>query len=304
MRVHLDLTLVLLFASLVSGITGCTKQERGSAGEDALLDVTVSIVPQKYFVERIGGEHVNVNVMVQPGNSPATYEPRPEQIKALSEADAYVSIGVPFEKAWIERFQSANSSMMIVDTTQGIELQPITADHDHEGETENLDPHIWTSPRLVRIQARTMCDALIKLDLDSRKDYRANLDSFVADIDRLDANIKETLSALENRRFMVFHPAWGYFARDFDLEMIPVEIEGKEPSASELGNLIAEAKEEGIKVIFAQPEFSRQSAETIAREIGGEVLLISPLAPNWLENLQHVADTFVRVLDQRAASGQ
>ena len=261
----------------------------------------MSIVPQEYFVKRIGGEHVTVNVMVQPGASPATYEPKPEQLKALSRADAYVGIGVPFESAWIERIAGANRQMLIVDTTQGIARVPMVAGvHEVKGERggggRSPDPHIWLSPRLVKIQAKTIRDALAKLDPKHEEEYQANLESFLRDIDELDAAIQEALAGLPSRKFVVFHPAWGYFSRDYDLEMIPIEIGGTEPSARELAELIALARQEAIKVIFAQPEFRIRDAETIAKEIDGAVVLISPLAPDWLDNLNKVARTFADVL--------
>jgi len=282
-------------------LAGCDQSAPNRSNDR--LQITVSIVPQQYFLERIGGEHVIVNVMVPPGAIPATYEPKPEQLVALSQADAYVSIGVPFEAAWMERFSAANSDMMIVDTTEGIPKVSVDAHGGHEGkeskaEAKTLDPHIWLSPRLVKIQVQTIHHALIELDPKHQKDYQGNLEAFLADIDQLDADIRQTLSGLYGRKFMVFHPAWGYFADDYGLEMIPIEVGGQEPSAAELATLITRAKEEDIKVVFAQPEFSTRAAETIAREIDGEVLLISPLAPDWLGNLRRVADTFARVLSQ------
>jgi zinc transport system substrate-binding protein len=298
-RLHVLVLPLLLTVALLAGCGQGTMPE--STGP---LKVTVSILPQKYFVERIGGEHVDVNVMVQPGASPATYEPKPEQLTALGKADAYVSIGVPFEKAWLDRIASANPSMLMVDTTQGIERMPMGLYRHHgeeehqEDETENPDPHIWLSPTLVKTQAQTIYEALVELDPAHKDAYKANLDSFISDIGALDADIRETLRGVENRRFMVFHPSWGYFARDYGLEMIPIEVGGQEPSAAELAALIAKAQEEGIKVVFAQPEFSTRAAETIAQEIGGQVLLISPLAPDWLDNLRRVADTFAEVLSK------
>jgi zinc transport system substrate-binding protein len=140
---------------------------------------------------------------------------------------------------------------------------------------------------------------LVEADPGGESFYRANLDIFLGDLEELDASIGETLSGLEVREFMVFHPAWSYFARDYDLTMIPVQIEGSDPSAAEMAELIETARSHGIKVIFAQPEFSTRSADTIAEEIGGRVLLISPLAPDWLENLQRVADTFAEVLGEQ-----
>jgi zinc transport system substrate-binding protein len=289
--------LLILSLSLFA-TSGCQRStpEPTDEASGGRLTVTVSIVPQKYFVERVGGERVDVNVMVLPGNSPATYEPRPEQLAALSESAAYFSIGVPFEGAWAEKIAAANQGMLMVDTAAGIERMPMKVGHGHsEGP---LDPHIWLSPELVKVQARNIADALVKLDPAHDGEYRANLEAFIADIDELEADIKETFAGANSNKFIVFHPAWGYFAHDFELEMIPIEIGGQEPSAQELAHLIAEAQEEGIRVVFAQPEFSTQDAETIAQEIGGEVLLVSPLAEDWLSNLTRVADTFAEVLNR------
>jgi zinc transport system substrate-binding protein len=270
--------------------------------DPAALNVTVSIVPQRYFVERIGGEHVDVNVMVEPGANPATYEPKPEQLAALSKADAYMSIGVPFENAWLDKIAATNPAMLMVDTTEGIERIPMKTHHEHsaeeeqEGKLENPDPHIWLSPTLVKVQAQTIYEALAKLDPEHKDVYRSNLDRFIVDIDALDADIRETLEGVANKKFLVFHPSWGYFARDYGLEMLPIETGGQEPSAAELAELIAMAQEEDIKIIFAQPEFSTKGAETIADEIGGQVLLISPLEPDWLDNLRQVADALAEAL--------
>lgn len=270
------------------------------------LHVTVSIPPQKYFVERVGGEHVTVNVMVGPGDEPHTYEPKPEQLTALSRSAVYFSIGVDFENAWLDRMASISPEMWIVDTTQGIERMPMQLHHHEEEGGEyvsedapaNPDPHIWTLPALVKIQARTIFDALARTDPEHKAAYEAHLQSFLQDIDALETDIRQTVQGMENRKFMVFHPAWGYFARGYGLEMIPIEIGGQEPSAAELAELIGEAKREGIRVIFAQPEFSTRGAETIAAEIGGEVLLVSPLAPDWLDNMRRVAGTFAKVLGE------
>jgi len=269
-------------------VAGCRQARQG--GPSGTLEVTVSILPQRTFVERVGGERVDVNVMVLPGESPATYEPKPAQLRALSGADAYVSIGVPFEDAWLDKIASANPEMVIVDTTQGI---------DRVGGEENPDPHIWLSPTLVKIQAKTICEALVALDGAQAEEYRRNLDAFLADIDALDLEIRKTLAGVEQRTFVVFHPSWAYFARDYGLEMIAVEVEGQEPSAAELANLIGKAREAEIEVIFAQPEFSTQAAETIASEIGGRVLLISPLAEDWLANMRRVVETFAQQLSSQ-----
>ncbi len=273
--------LFLLVLVLVTVLAGCASPAAPST--PSKLNITVSIVPQKYFVERVGGEYVEVSVMVAPGASPATYEPKPEQLTALSKAAAFVSIGVPFESAWMDRIKSANSKMLIVDTTQGTDRIP-------------KDPHIWLSPKLVKPQAQTIADALVKLDPTHQAAYEANLKKFHADIDALDGDIRKALENTKTKKFIVFHPAWGYFARDYELEQIPIEVGGQEPSAAELGKVVSTAKASNIKVIFAQPEFSTRDAETIAKEIGGKVVPISPLAPDWLSNMRLVAKTFADVL--------
>jgi zinc transport system substrate-binding protein len=169
-------------------------------------------------------------------------------------------------------------------------------DHDHaEGAP---DPHIWLSPSLVKVQARTIAEALIDLDPDRQAAYEANLDAFLADIEDLEGTIEEALSGVESRKFLVFHPSWGYFAEDFGLEQVAIEVGGQEPSARELAELIALAEEEEIRVVFAQPEFSAEDATTIAEEIGGEVIMVSPLAEDWLNNMSKVADTFAEALSR------
>ncbi len=304
------LFVLLLLAILLAG-AGCGSRQEVS-GDDR-LNVMVSILPQRYFVERVGGEHVAVSVMVEPGANPATYEPKPEQLKSLSDAVAYFSIGAPFETVWLDRIGEANEGMLMVDTIADIERMPMGAHHhddekeekeeeqeeqeEHSQATGVLDPHVWLSPALVKVQARAIYEALVELDPAHEAAYRANLAQFIADIEALEADIRATLAGLEGTKFIVFHPAWGYFARDFGLEQIAVEVGGQEPSAQELAHLIEVAKEEGIRVVFAQPEFSTEDAETIAQEIGGEVLLISPLTPDWMANMRAVARTFADVLN-------
>ena len=258
---------------------------------DEPVNVTVSIVPEKYFVERVGGEHVNVNIMVEPGNSPATYEPQTSQMTALSEADLYFSISVPFEKSWMEKIAAANTEMQVVDISANLEKLSMSS-----SKSGTLDPHVWTSPENVKVMSETIYQTLSEIDPAHEAEYAANLATFQQDIDDLEDEIEANLEGITSNKFIVFHPAWAYFARDFGLEQIAIEIEGSEPSAQELASIIDEAKEENIQVVFGQPEFSTKTADYIAEEINGQVILISPLAENWLENLRGVGTTFGEVL--------
>jgi zinc transport system substrate-binding protein len=306
--------LLILLVVLMSVLVACSSATE-TTQEEAVPIVFVSIVPQQYFINRIAGDMVDARVMVEPGASPHTYEPKPSQMAALSDALAYFAIGIEFEEAWLAKFADSNPDMVIIDTTEGIERLPMLFEHSHEGEEEHLndvdhdeddddhhhdelDPHVWVSPALVKIQVQHMYATLVELLPEHEAVFSENLATFLDEIDALEADIEQALAGVTSRKFIVFHPSWGYFAAQFDLEMIPIEVGGTEPSAAELAVIIDEAREEDIHVIFAQPEFSTKSAETIAREINGEVILISPLAYNWLENLQQVAQTMAEVLSK------
>lgn len=263
--------------------------------------VFVSILPQKYFVQRIGGDSVIVEVMVLPGASPAIYEPKPSQMRKLASSAAYFAIGVPFEAAWLERIAGVNAKMQIVRTDAGITKLAMTG-HRHEEENHGqphddvehghsgLDPHIWLSPPLVQQQAAAIRDALLKLLPLQADRIEKNYQSFMDEVDQLDRELRSTLQGKEGVQFMVFHPSWGYFAHEYGLEQVAIEVEGKTPKPSQLKELIEHAEEHAIHVVFAQPQFSLKSAETIARAIKGEVILIDPLAEDWLDNMRGVAE--------------
>lgn len=277
---------------------------------DDRVPVFVSVLPQKYFVQQIGKDHVDVQVMVQPGASPATYEPKPRQMAALAGARLYFSIGVAFESVWLEKIMAANPAMTLVPTDAGIRKIPMATHHHHDGETPLdgkdghgetadhgiLDPHIWLSPPLVKQQAEKILDALKAADPPHSPDYTANYQNFVAAIERLDGALKKMFAGKKGLRFMVFHPAWGYFAHAYGLEQVPIEIEGKNPKPAQLQALIALAREQQIRVVFVQPQFSVKRAELVAREIGGQVAFADPLALEWLDNLQEVAGKFAAAL--------
>ena len=269
------------------------------------IPVFVSIAPQKFFVEQIGKDLVDVRVMVEPGASPHTYEPKPSQMAAISKARVYFAIGVGFEKAWLDRIRASNPGMVIVHTDHGIEKLPMAAHHhpdednhhenarhDHHHDHGELDPHIWLSPPLVMVQGRNILSALQKVDPDRYSVYEENYQAFAAMLAKLDGELRGVFAGKKGLEFMVFHPAWGYFAEAYGLKQVPIEIEGKEPKPAQLKKLIDHAREHDIKVVFVQPQFSSKSAEMVAREIRGQVAFVDPLAPNWAENLREAASKF------------
>ena len=267
------------------------------------INAVVSILPEQTFVKAIGGDKVNVSLMVKPGNSPHTYEPRPSQMVEIAKADLYFAIDVEFEDVWLPKFQSLNPKMQVIDLAHNIpklqmlEKHKCEAGHvhhsehkDEEAKHEGEDPHIWTAPSNVKIIAQNIYHTLQEIDPANADYYKRNLDIFLASIDETDRQIIDILSPLEDgEKFMVFHPSWGYFAKAYNLEQIAVEIEGKEPKPKELIHLLKEAKEEKVKAIFTQPEFSDTVAQIIAKELHIPVVKVSPLAANWSENLINIA---------------
>ncbi len=262
----------------VVGITaaaGCGEEDEVSHGSGKIT-VFTSILPQEYFVERIGGDRVEVQALVTPGSSPATYEPTPRQMADLSEAKLFFRIGVPFENTFVPKVEGATEGLRIIDTRRGITLR-------------GNDPHIWLNPRLVKVQARTIAEGLIEMDPAGEATYEANLAAFLHDLDALDTDLAEALAPIKGKTFMVFHPAWGYFADAYGLEQEPIESEGKEPTGRQLARMIEMATDQGVRVIFVQPQFDRSSAERIAEAIDGVVVAIDPLARDYVGNLERVA---------------
>ena len=277
--------ILLVFAFLISFLNASTNQ------------LTVNILPQKYFVQKIVKDKFDINVMVKPGSSPHNFEPKPSQMKLLDESKAYFLIGDPSEKAWLDRFKQNTKNTLFVDTTIGIEkieMQPDEHEHEHhDHDHSGLDPHIWLDPVLVKIQAKNIYEAMIKIDAQNSDFYKTNYEEFIKELDALDEQIKKLLTPYEKKSFMVFHPSWGYFAKRYNLEQISIEVEGKEPKPNELVELIEEAKKHKIKVIFVAPQFSQKSAQTISKSIGANVIAIDPLTDNWNENLLKVAKEIV-----------
>jgi zinc transport system substrate-binding protein len=151
---------------------------------------------------------------------------------------------------------------------------------------------VWLDPNNVMTMARSIADALVELDPEHEAEYRRNLEQFIRELEELDEQIQRRCRNLEKRQFMVYHPAFGYFADAYGLEQIPIEIEGKSPSASDLAELIETARRLDIRAIFVQKQFSSEAAEAVAEEIGGQVVRVDPLARDYMANMRTMADAF------------
>jgi zinc transport system substrate-binding protein len=277
----------------------------------------VSIMPHAWLLERVGGDDVDVHVMVQPGQSPHSYEPTPQQMAALAEAQVYFLLGVPFEKALKAKMEKTHKSLLLVDTCRGLTLRrmehpdhheeehtaPAGAKHghDHDHEAGALDPHTWLDPMMVKAQARVMAEELSRLAPARADALKTRLAAVEADLDAVDRRIAAALAPVKGGKFYVFHPAFGYFGDRYGLKQEPVEIEGKEPGPQQLAALIEAARKDKVRVIFVQPQFSRRSAEAVAKAIGGGVVPLDTLARDYLANLEDMAARLRQALEGQAS---
>ncbi|MGS0765445.1 metal ABC transporter solute-binding protein, Zn/Mn family [Syntrophomonas curvata] len=285
-RAGIFIGLVCMLALLLAGCRADkeTSRQNSSGGQTDKLIVFVSVLPQADFVKQLGGDKVEVNVMMPPGANEHNYEPDSGQLKALSKADLYVKVGrLPFEDAWMERLTAANKDMLVVDSSNSIELV-------------DDNPHIWLSPRLVKLQAKGITAAMVKLDPQNRDYYQQRNESFLKQLDSLDQEMAKLLQNVRGKSFLVYHPAWGYFARDYGLKEIGIEEHGKEPGAGEMSRIIDYAKQNHIKTVFASTQHSTRSAEAVAAELGGKVVVLDPLPADYVDNMRQVATIMAREL--------
>lgn len=279
--------IVLIVAFIFFVSCGASPKERTTLKKPI---VTVSIAPQKYFVEQIAGDYFDVNVILPPGSVPEDFEPTPRQVKKIANSEVYFYIGhLGFEKSWIKKFTDSAKGVKYVSCSHNIDLlRGDIHDHDHskaEKQAQGTDPHIWTSPENVKKISRTIFEVLTNAHPDQKVVFEANLNNFISRIDTLDNAIRTTLNDSLNHSFMVFHPALSYFARDYHLQQHSIEFEGKSPSPAHMKEVVDIARKENLNTIFIQSQFETAKAEAIAKEIGAEIVPIDPLAENWMDEM-------------------
>ncbi|MBU2650010.1 MAG: zinc ABC transporter substrate-binding protein [Bacteroidetes bacterium] len=287
--------LLLLFLVIAYSCSNTQKQDDGN------LNLVVSILPQKYFLEKIAGDKaVDITVMIPPGVSPAIYDPTPKQIAKLSDADIYFMIGhIGYENAWISELKKNNPELKFINVSEGIPL--IHGGHSHgeeDHEEHGVDPHTWMSPRNVMIIAQNIYKSLVEQDPDNQLYYAGNYNSFLKELKVLDSTYQADLNSLPGRTFFIYHPALTYFARDYGLEQVSVEKEGKEPSVKYMADIVSLAREKNIKIIFVQREFDTEHAATVAEEAGAGLVVIDPLAEDWNEGINHIVSELKNALSQ------
>jgi zinc transport system substrate-binding protein len=289
----------LLLLSALTGVYAGGKKDSAPVGEKMVI--AVSILPQQYFLERIGGNRVKAIVLVGAGQDPHSYEPTPSQLATLSVAKAWILSGVDFEEGFAPTVARQFPKLKIVDGTEGVKFRQLqdyekelgeddeAADSEHHHET-NIDRHTWLGHEPALILAGHIRDTLLAVDPAGKTVYDANYDSLVKDIDAVFADLKTSLAPLAGKSVMVFHPAFGYFLDEFTMKQISVETGGKEPTAKALTELIARAKADKVPAIFVQAQFPVAAAKTVATEAGAEVVMLNPLDPDWLANVKRIGE--------------
>lgn len=296
---------IFMMLIVLLALTGCSDDEL--ADDDGKITVAAGVPPIKGFIDAITQGDMEVVTMIPPGNSPTNYQPSPKELQKFSDAKVYFAMGVPAENSnIIPKAKDLNENIEIVNLAKGVsEVYPMRnfsededhsheedEDHDHEGE----DPHIWLSPKRVIEMIDIIRDKLIEISPENEETYKENAESYKNELSNIDDSIKETLKGAKNQSFIIYHPSFGYFADDYGLNMIAIEESGKEASAKRITEVIDFAKDNNIKFVFYQGEFSSTQAETIAKEIDGEAIKVNPLSEEYIENMKNISEKFKEVL--------
>lgn len=282
----------IIILIILAVFTGCNT----TIEKDNKVSITVSILPQKYIVEQIAGDHFNINVLVPEGNGPETYEPTALQMQEVSKSKMYFMTGLlDFEQGWLTNVGKMHADLKIINTSESIELLTghVCDDHHHDHSHMGVDPHIWLSLKAVKIQALNIFNQLVELDPLNKEIYNSNFHSFYHLLDSVDSIITQRYSDSGPQGFMIYHPSLSYYANDYGIEQISIELDGKEPSPAHMRELIDIATEKKINTIFYSEQFDKRSAETIAKQLSIKLAGFNPLAENIVENLLSITDQII-----------
>jgi zinc transport system substrate-binding protein len=273
--------IIIISVFLFAGVR-LKKANLGLISKEEKIGVVVSILPLAEFVEQVGKDKVEVTVIVPPGADPHLFELTPVQLKKISQAQLYVEVGsgLNFELTWMDKIKLIYKDMLICNSSIGITLV-------------DKDPHIWLSPRNAKTMVENISEALIKIDPLSQKYFKKNSIEYINKLDILDKEIKARLEGVKNRRFISYHPSWGYFAKEYDLIQIAIENEGKEPSAASLAHIIDQTRAFNISIILVSPQFNIKSAEVVAKEVGAQIIIADPLSMDYINNLRKLVEEII-----------
>jgi len=289
-------TPVMIIATIVISLAMLlvpTSHRQNEAG-NGKMGVAVTLVPYADFVRQVGGNKVDVTIMVPSRANPHAYEPTASQMAALSEAEVYVKVGAPieFELAWMDNLIQQNPDMLVINGSAGIDLIT-SSDADEPG----MDPHVWTSPLKVKAIVQNICDGLVAADPDNTAYYQSNRDSYLNELDALDEYINGKFEGYTVRYFLIYHPSFGYFAEEYDLNQLSIEFEGKEPTLQGIQECIDMAEQYNLNYVFIEPQYPLQYAQTIADSIGGQTAVVNDLPEDYISSMRSLADAIAQELE-------
>lgn len=289
-----SLKLTLAVAVVLLAATAC--QQTGRKQPEPI--VSVSIIPLQFFIDQLTDGALEVNVMVPPGASHATYSPTTSQFRRLSDSGLYFRIGhLGYEQAWIGRLSELNPTMKVVNLSGGLELirgeEIDHGDHVHEG---GIDPHIWMSPSVMLKLLPTMRDAILEIYPELSETVQTRYEELQAELLSVHRAMEMVTSDLDQRTFMIFHPALTYLARDYGLEQVSIERGGKDPTPAQLSRIIREARTHQVPLIFIQEEFDVRSAQLVSEESGATLVQINPMAYDWIDEMHRLMGLFKEYL--------
>ncbi len=287
------LSIVIVIIVIAAGVLGYFGYQNLDANNsNGKIDVAVSIGPEEQWVNAVGGDKVNVTLMVPPSADPHTYEPLPGQLKQISNAKMYAEIGSPleFETNYMNKIEAANPNMLIVNCSEGVTLIPNTA----ENESDTMDPHDWNDPKNAEIMVNNIYLGLVKVDPSDQAYFEKNRDNYEAQLEALDNYTTQTLKDKNGTNILIFHPAFGYYAKDYNLTQIAVMINDEEPSPQRIALLLNTAKADNIKVMYNEPQYDPSYMQSIASQVNGTVITVNDLDPNYIQNMKNAADAFAQ----------
>ncbi len=287
------LSIVIVIIVIAAGVLGYFGYQNLNIGNsNGKIDVAVSIGPEVQWVNAVGGDKVNVTLMVPPSADPHTYEPLPGQLKQISNAKMYAEIGSPleFETNYMNKIEAANPHMLIVNCSEGVTLIPNTA----ENESDTMDPHDWNDPKNAEIMVNNIYLGLVKVDPSDQAYFEKNRDNYEAQLEALDNYTTQTLKDKNGTNILIFHPAFGYYAKDYNLTQIAVMINDEEPSPQRIALLLNTAKADNIKVMYNEPQYDPSYMQSIASQVNGTVITVNDLDPNYIQNMKNTADAFAQ----------
>jgi len=287
------LSIVIVILVIAAGVLGYFgNQNLDANNSNGKIDVAVSIGPEEQWVNAVGGDKVNVTLMVPPNADPHTYEPLPGQLKQISNAKMYAEIGSPleFETNYMNKIEAANPNMLIVNCSEGVTLIPNTA----ENESDTMDPHDWNDPKNAEIMVNNIYLGLVKVDPADQAYFEKNRDNYEAQLEALDNYTTQKLKDKNGTNILIFHPAFGYYAKDYNLTQIAVMINDEEPSPQRIALLLNTAKADNITIMYNEPQYDPSYMQSIASQVNGTVITVNDLDPNYLQNMKNTADAFAQ----------